>query len=167
MKSARTATSRTPQQAADFHAGASSRSIESSQGNVWRRRGLAKIIVWRPIDELKPFQGNPRRHPEGQVACLMRNMQRVWTNPILIDERATILAGNCRREAAQRLGLAEVPTITVSGLSEAEKRAVVISDNRLPERAVWDFDLLSGHFKDLIDLNFDVELTGFSTGEID
>jgi DNA modification methylase len=63
--------------------------------------------------------------------------------------------------------MAEVPTVTVSGLSDSDKRAVVIADNRLPEQAVWDFDLLRGHFQDLIKLDFDVELTGFSTGEVD
>jgi ParB-like chromosome segregation protein Spo0J len=65
------------------------------------------------------------------------------------------------------LGMTEVPTVTVSGLSDSEKRAVVIADNRLPEQAVWDFDLLRGHFRNLIELDFDVELTGFSTGEVD
>jgi len=57
--------------------------------------------------------------------------------------------------------------LTIAGLNAAEKRAVVIADNRLPEQAVWDFDLLRGHFKELIKLDFNVELTGFSTGEID
>jgi len=63
--------------------------------------------------------------------------------------------------------MTEVPTLMISGLNESEKRAVVIADNRLPEQAVWDFDLLRGHFQDLIKLDFDVELTGFSTGEVD
>jgi len=63
--------------------------------------------------------------------------------------------------------MTEVPTITVGGLNDSDKRAVVIADNRLPEQAVWDFDLLRGHFQDLIKLDFDVELTGFSTGEVD
>jgi DNA modification methylase len=63
--------------------------------------------------------------------------------------------------------MTEVPTITIAGLTDAEKRAVVIADNRLPERAVWDFDLLREHFKNLIDVDFQVELTGFTTGEID
>jgi ParB-like chromosome segregation protein Spo0J len=85
----------------------------------------------------------------------------------LIDESRTILAGHARLEAAKRLERSEVPTLTIAGLSAAEKRAVVIADNRLPEQAVWDFDLLREHFKELIDLDFDVELTGFSTGEID
>jgi DNA modification methylase len=97
----------------------------------------------------------------------MKSIDLVWTNPILIDESATILAGHCRLEAAKRLGMTEVPTITIAGLTDAEKRAVVIADNRLPERAVWDFDLLREHFKDLINVDFEVELTGFTTGEID
>ena len=130
-------------------------------------RGLMDRVVWRPIGALKEFPDNPRRHPESQIAGLMKSIRRFWTNPILIDETGTILAGHGRWEAARRLGMAAVPTITVSGLSEADKRAVVIADNRLPEQAVWDFDLLRGHFQDLISLDFDVELTGFSTGEID
>jgi DNA modification methylase len=130
-------------------------------------RGLKDKITWVAIGDLKPFPGNPRHHPEDQIARLMRNIERVWTNPILIDETRTILAGHARLEAATRLGFTEVPTLTIVGLSAAEKRAVVIADNRLPEQAVWDFDLLREHFKELIEVDFDVELTGFSTGEID
>jgi len=131
-------------------------------------RGLKDKIAWVAIGDLKPFPGNPRRHPEDQIARLMRSIERVWTSPILIDETRTILAGHARLEAAERLGRREVPTLTIAGLSAAEKRAVVIADNRLPEQAVWDFELLQDHLKELlIDLDFDVELTGFSTGEID
>ncbi len=130
-------------------------------------RGLVDKITWRAIGDLKPFPGNPRRHPESQIVSLMKNIDRIWTAPILTDEIGTILAGHARLEAAKRLGLTDVPTVTIAGLSNSEKRAVVIADNRLPERAVWDFDLLREHFNNLIDLDFDVELTGFSTGEID
>jgi hypothetical protein len=70
-------------------------------------------------------------------------------------------------EAAKRLGRPEVPTLTIAGLNPAEKRAVVIADNRLPEQAVWDFELLREHFYELIKVDFDVELSGFSTGEVD
>ena len=130
-------------------------------------RGLQDRIVPRSLAELRPYPGNPRSHPEVQIARLMKNIKRRWTNPILIDEIGTILAGHARCEAAARLGMSEVPTITIAGLSDSEKRAIVISDNRLPEAAVWDFELLRGHFKALIDVDFDVELTGFSTGEVD
>src|SRR5262249_12087888 len=102
-----------------------------------------------------------------QIGRLMRSIAEVWTNPILTDESGTILAGHGRWEAAKRLGRTEVPTVTIAGLSAAEKRAVVIADNRLPEQAVLDFDLLRGHFEELIEVDFDVELTGFSTGEVD
>jgi DNA modification methylase len=130
-------------------------------------RGLTERVVWHAVDDLKPFPGNPRRHPESQIAGLMKSIRKVWTNPILIDESAMILAGHGRLEAAKRLGMSEVPTVTITGLSPGEKRAILIADNRLPERAVWDFDVLRGHFKDLIEIDFDVELTGFTTGEID
>src|SRR5262245_50486357 len=130
-------------------------------------RRLAEKIVRRPVGDLKPFPANPRRHPEAQLARLMKSIAKIWTNPILIDESATILAGHARLEAAKRLGLTEVPTLTLVDLTAAEKRAVVIADNRLPEQALWDFELLQDHFKALIDIDFDVELTGFSTGEID
>jgi DNA modification methylase len=149
----------------------SSKTIERTGPSARQRaadpRGLKDKIGWLAIDDLKPFAGNPRQHPEAQIARLMRSIAQVWTNPILIDETGTILAGHGRWEAAKRLGRTEVPTLTIAGLSTAEKRTVVIADNRLPEQAVWDFDLLRGHFEELIDVDFDVELTGFSTGEID
>jgi DNA modification methylase len=131
------------------------------------RRGLMKQIIWRAVSSLKPYPKNPRQHPEAQIAALMKTIRRVWTVPILIDEAGTILAGHLRLEVAKRLGMTEVPTITILGLSDSEKRAVVIADNRLPEQAVWDFDVLREHFTELINLDFDVELSGFSTGEID
>jgi DNA modification methylase len=130
-------------------------------------RGLAKRIVMRAISALKAFPKNPRRHSEAQIAALMKSIKRIWTIPILIDEDGTILAGHLRWEVAKRLGMTKVPTIMIVGLSEAEKRAVVIADNRIPEQAVWDFDLLREHFIELIEVDFDVELTGFSTGETD
>jgi ParB-like chromosome segregation protein Spo0J len=135
--------------------------------NQRQPRGLMDSVVWRAVGELKEFPGNPRRHPESQITGLMKSIRRVWTNPILVDEASTILAGHGRLEAAKRLGMTEVPTVMVGGLSAGEKRAVVIADNRLPERAVWNFDLLRGHFAELVQVDFDVELTGFSTGEID
>jgi DNA modification methylase len=128
---------------------------------------LASQVVWRALDTLKPYPNNPRKHPDSQIAALIKSIRRGWTNPLLVDENNTVLAGHGRLEAASRLGLVGVPTLTLSGLSDAEKRAIVISDNKLPEKAVWDFALLSGHMKELIAIDFDVELTGFSTGEVD
>jgi hypothetical protein len=130
-------------------------------------RGLTNHVVWRPVHELRRFPGNPRRHPESKIANLMKHIKRFWTNPILVDEHGTILAGHGRYEAAIRLGMTHVPTINLTGLTDSEKRAVVIADNRLPEKAIWDFDQLRDHFKQLIEVDFEVELTGFSTGEAD
>ena len=75
-------------------------------------RGLKDKITWLAVDDLKPFPHNPRHHPEAQIARLMRSIEQVWTNPILIDETGTILAGHGRWEAAKRLGRTEVPTLT-------------------------------------------------------
>jgi DNA modification methylase len=139
----------------------------SRSHNPTPRAQLAKEIVLQPTAKLTPFPGNPRKHPEAQISRLMRVIANGWTNPILIDETNTILCGHGRLEAAKRLGLDRVPTLMVTGLSPAAKRAAVISDNKLSEQAEWDFDLLENHLRELIDLDFDVELTGFSTGEID
>src|SRR6516164_8772079 len=130
-------------------------------------RGMRDRIVPRAIEEIKDFPANPRRHPESQIASLMKSIGNVWTNPILVDETNTILAGHGRREAARRLGMREVPTLTIGGLTDAEKRAIVIADNRMPEQAVWDFEILRTHFESLIEVDFDIELTGFTTGEVD
>jgi DNA modification methylase len=135
--------------------------------NPSKSRGIQKRIVWQATDQLKDFPSNPRRHPESQIANLMKSIAHVWTSPILVDETGTILAGHARREAASRLGYPEVPTITIVGLTDAEKRAVVVADNKMPEEAVWDIEILRAHFESLIEVDFDVELTGFSTGEVD
>ena len=85
-----------------------------------QQRGLMDRVVWRPIDELKQFPGNPRRHPEAQIARLMKNIRRVWTTPILVDETGTIIAGHGRLEAAKRLSMNAVPTVTITGLAIRE-----------------------------------------------
>ena len=77
------------------------------KSNGGQHRGLTHRIVWRPIGALKEFPGNPRRHPESQLAILMKSIKRLWTNPILIDEVGTILAGHARAEAARRVGMTE------------------------------------------------------------
>jgi DNA modification methylase len=129
---------------------------------------IASEIRWRRVDALRPFPGNARKHPEKQLAMLNRSIERFGvTNPILVDESLTILAGHARLEIARRRNLATVPTLMVTGLSESEKRALVVADNRVPEQAVWDMTLLKDHFEVLIGEGFDVELTGFSTGEVD
>jgi DNA modification methylase len=132
------------------------------------RKILSQEVVWRPVRALVPYPNNPRRHPDSQIAALAKNIARHgWTNPILVDERLTILCGHGRLEAADRLALTSVPTLMLVGLSDAEKRAIVIADNRLSEQAEWDIDLLKVQLQQLVEIDYDVELTGYDTGEVD
>ena len=91
-----------------------------------------------------------------------------FVNPVLIADDFEIIAGHGRVEAAKMLGLRQVPTVRLSNLSPADRRAYVIADNRLAELAGWDRDLLASELQGLLELQFDdIELTGFSLGEID
>jgi len=129
---------------------------------------LSNNVVWQRIDGLSPFPDNPRHHPEKQLSRLGRSLSKLgWARPIVVDETNTILCGHGCHLAAKRLGLREVPTLTLSGLTPAKKRALVIADNRVGEGSDWDTNLLKVHFQELANLDFDVELTGFGTGEID
>lgn len=118
--------------------------------------------------DLKPYDRNPRTHSDEQVDQIMASINEYgFTNPILIDEERGIIAGHGRLEAAQRLGLKEVPTITLDGLTDEQRRAYVIADNKMALNAGWDDELLAGELQDLLDLDFDIALTGFSDDELD
>ncbi len=120
------------------------------------------------IDELRPCPRNARTHTRLQVRQIAASIERFgFTNPVLIDAEGMILAGHGRVEAAKALGIDEVPVLRLSHLSEAERRAYVLADNKLALNAGWDRDLLAGELQGLIDLGFEIELTGFSTAEID
>lgn len=125
-------------------------------------------ITYRNSSELKPYSRNARTHSRAQVRQIAESIQRFgFTNPILIDDDDQIIAGHGRVAAAKLLGLSDVPTVRLSHLSSAEKRAYVIADNRLAERAGWDREILAIELQGLIDENFEVELTGFEMAEID
>src|SRR5262249_7952106 len=129
---------------------------------------LASTVVWRPTAELRPSAGNPRTHGPKQLHQLMRAIQSFgFIAPLLIDESNTVLAGHARLEAATRLGMAAVPTLRLTGLSPIQRRAYVIADNRLAELAGWDRRSLRREMFDLLDLGFEVELTGFEIAVID
>jgi ParB-like chromosome segregation protein Spo0J len=105
---------------------------------------LAERIELWPIDRLRPYERNPRTHSEAQVDQIAASMVEFgWTNPILIDENAGILAGHGRLLAARKLGLAEVPVIRFEHLSKAQKRAYRIVDNQLTLNSSWDEPLLA------------------------
>ena len=129
---------------------------------------VASRIELRQIGSLKPYPGNARRHSKRQVKQIARSIQR-WgfTTPVLISDEDEIIAGHGRVMAAKEIGLQEIPTLRLSHLSPTERRAYVIADNKLALNAGWDTDILAIELQSLIDLNFDVELTGFSPVEID
>ena len=120
-----------------------------------------RIELW-PIDRLRPYERNPRTHSEAQVDQIAASMVEFgWTNPVLVDEKAGILAGHGRLLAARKLGLAEVPVIRFEHLSEAQKRAYLIADNQLALQAGWGEELLGQELAWLRDERFDLDLVGF------
>jgi DNA modification methylase len=129
---------------------------------------LADRIELRPIERLRPYERNPRTHSDAQVDQIAASMVEFgWTNPILIDENAGILAGHGRLLAARKLGLAEVPVIRFEHMSEAQKRAYLIADNQLALQAGWDDALLAEELAWLRDESFDLDLIGFDATELE
>jgi DNA modification methylase len=121
-----------------------------------------------PVSELIAYPGNPRTHSPEQVSRIAASIEEFsFTNPILIDGRKGIIAGHGRLLAAQKLGLAVVPTIELRGLSDAQKRALILADNQLALGSGWDRDLLAGMLLDLRADGFDLALTGFDGLELD
>ncbi len=125
-------------------------------------------IVYRQTNELTPYTRNARTHDTAQVSQIVGSMEEYgWTNPVLIDENGEIIAGHGRVLAAEQLNMREVPTIILIGLTDAQKRAYRLADNRLPFNAGWNNELLALEFTDLLGVGFDLSLTGFSDEEID
>lgn len=125
-------------------------------------------ITHRPIGSLTPYARNPRTHSKKQIKQIAAAITEFgWTNPILLDRDGGIIAGHGRLEAAELLGLETVPTISIDHLSEAQKRAYIIADNKLAENAGWDSELLALELGGLLELQFDIDLTGFEMGELD
>jgi DNA modification methylase len=122
------------------------------------------------IDQLKLDPRNPRIHSRRQVRQIARSIKKFgFIGAILIDSAGKVLAGHGRLLAAQQLGLTEVPTIMIEHLTEAQARAFMIADNKLCENAEWNVEILGEQFCELarVELDFDLEITGFATGEID
>ncbi|MGD9507000.1 MAG: site-specific DNA-methyltransferase [Geminicoccaceae bacterium] len=124
-------------------------------------------VTYRPVEALIPYARNARTHSDAQVAQIAASIRTFgFTNPILVDGDNGIIAGHGRLLAARKLGLAEVPVIELAGMTEAEKRAYIIADNKLALNAGWDDELLRLEFTDLEGLGFDLALTGFDLDEI-
>ena len=127
----------------------------------------ADKIERRKVDDLIPYARNARTHSDEQVAQLAASIKEWgWTTPVLIDEDGEIIAGHGRVMAARKLGIEEVPTMTATGWTKAQKQAYVLADNQLPQNAGWDMDLLKVEMQDLSGEGFDLSLIGFDDGAI-
>ena len=125
---------------------------------------VAKI----PVGELIPYVNNSRTHSDAQVAQIAASIKEFgWTNPILVDGEKGIIAGHGRLMAARKLGMKEVPVIELKHLTDAQKKALVIADNKLGLNSEWDEELLKIEFQDLLDGGFNINLTGFDEGTVE
>lgn len=127
-----------------------------------------RTVEMREVESLIPYARNSRTHSDAQVAQIAASIKEFgWTNPILVDEEGGIVAGHGRVLAARKLNQGQVPCIVLSGLTEAQKRAYVIADNKLAMNAGWDNELLRVEIEELRGLDFDLDLLGFSQEELD
>ena len=120
------------------------------------------------IDKLIPYARNSRTHSDAQVAQIAASIKEFsFTNPVLIDETGSIIAGHGRVMAARKLAITDVPCVRLTHLTEAQKRAYIITDNKLALNGGWDDEMLAVELTDLKDMGFDLDLIGFSTDEIE
>lgn len=121
-----------------------------------------------PIAGLIPYARNSRTHSVEQIGQIAASIQEYgFTNPILIDAQGGIIAGHGRVMAAQSLGLEQVPCIRLTHLSDTQKRAYIIADNKLALNAGWDEGILAQEMQDLLDLDYSLDTLGFGSNEID
>lgn len=127
-------------------------------------------VSYKKISNLKPYANNARTHSKEQIKQIADSIKVFgFTNPILIDKNDNIIAGHGRLEGAKLLGMDTVPTILLEHLTEEQKKAYIIADNRLAEKAGWDKEILALELQGLmkIDLDFDLTITGFDMPEVD
>lgn len=125
-------------------------------------------IIDKNIEQIKQYKNNPKLHSKHQIKQIADSIKEFgFVNPVLLDENEEIIAGHGRFMAAQLLNMTTIPTITLSHLSDSQKRLYRIADNKLTELGKWDITALEIEIKELESLNLDLELTGFETEEID
>ena len=113
-----------------------------------------------PTQDLSVYAKNARVHPEAQIQSLASAIERFgFTQPIIVNDKLTILAGHARFEAARRIGLEQIPCRVVSGLSAAEQKAYVIADNKISEESSWDYDMLLDEISSIHGLDLDDDLS--------
>jgi len=139
----------------------------SLASEVMSVRSANSVEHW-PLDRFIPYARNPRTHSEAQVAQIAGSIAEFgFNNPILVDSKAGVLAGHGRLLAARKLNLIEVPVIVLDHLTETQKRAYILADNRLALNAGWDEELLALELLELKESDYDLSLTGFDAKELD
>ncbi len=125
-------------------------------------------VVYKEVDDLIPYARNSKIHDETNVNLIAGSIKSFgFNNPVLLDGENGIIAGHGRVLAAKKLGMKTIPTIELQGLSETEKRAYIIADNRLTEKSEWDKDMLGLELADLKALNIDLDSIGFNENEVE
>lgn len=128
---------------------------------------MSLAIEYRPIDSLIPYANNARTHSQAQVEQLVGSIKEFgFTNPILIDGANGVIAGHGRIMAARVLGMDALPCVELAGLTEVQKRAYILADNKLALNAGWDAEMLSYELDELRDAGFDISLLGFEAAEL-
>jgi 16S rRNA G966 N2-methylase RsmD len=129
---------------------------------------VERKLEWREVATLIPYARNSRTHSDEQIAQIASSIKEFgWTNPILVDGENGIIAGHGRLAAARKLGHTQVPVIELTGLTETQKKAYIIADNRLALNAGWDNDILTLEIQELTEEGFDTSLLGFDPKELD
>lgn len=125
-------------------------------------------IDYRPIESLIPYAKNVRTHSEDQIAQIAASIREFgWGAPILVDGQNNVIAGHGRLLAARKLGMTEVPVVPMAHLTDIQRKALILADNKIGENASWDNELLGLELAELQEGGFDLELTGFSADEWD
>lgn len=120
-----------------------------------------------PTESLIPYINNSRTHSEEQINQVASSMKEFgFLNPVIIDKDGGLIAGHCRTQAAKKLGITEVPYVMADHLTEAQKKAYIIADNKLALNSGWDMGLLKLEIEGLKDLNFDSDILGFDESEL-
>jgi ParB/Sulfiredoxin domain len=131
-----------------------------------RREPAETVKVW-PLDEIVPYPGNPRTHPDSQIELLAKLMQDHGIDqPIVVDEHGVIIKGHGRLKAAKRAGFASFPVVIKRGLTEAQKRAERLADNQIALLAGWDQELIRLEIGELKLAGYDLPLLGFEDGQL-
>jgi ParB-like chromosome segregation protein Spo0J len=133
---------------------------------------VANVKIYKSLQvkttDVVPYSRNARAHSPEQVTQIVRSITEFgFTSPVLLDENGMLIAGHGRLAAARQMGMIELPAIAIEGLSDAQKQALRLADNKLALNASWDDDLLRTELMDLRDVGFDLGLTGFGEMELD